>query len=95
MNTSTDKTQNSISLSDKAEAIGIILEQAEYTLDLLSGDYQTTGNYPIFMVISDLIVKARQQNNELIGALPEEHVPPVTAKRYPLPESVSDLVENR
>jgi hypothetical protein len=77
MNTSTDKTQTSPDLIGKVEAIGTILEQAEYTLDLLSGEYQADDGYPIFMVIDDLIVKAKQQNSELLRDLPKKHVPPV------------------
>ena len=88
MNTSTDKTQTSPDLIDKVEAIGTILEQAEYTLDLLSGEYQATGNYPIFMVISDLIVKAKQQTSALIGDLPKARMQPT----FPFSGELENLV---
>lgn len=77
MNANTDKAQNSPDLIDKAEAIGTTLEQAECALNLLFNEYQSSPHLPVFMVIDDLIVKAKQQNSELLGDLPKKHVPPV------------------
>jgi len=76
MNTSTDKTQNSPDLIDKAEAMGTTLEQAECALNLLFNEYQSSPHLPVFMVIDDLIVKAKQQTSALIGDLPKARMQP-------------------
>ncbi|TXH71843.1 MAG: hypothetical protein E6Q85_07210 [Thiothrix sp.] len=76
MNANTNKTQTSPDLIDQAEAIGTTLEQAECALNLLFNEYQSSPHLPVFMVIDDLIVKAKQQNSELLGDLPKKHVPP-------------------
>lgn len=76
MNANTDKTQTSPDLIDKAEEIGTTLEQAECALNLLFNEYQSSPHLPVFMVINDLIVKAKQQNSELLGGLSKARTPP-------------------
>lgn len=76
MNANTNKTQTSPDLIDKAEEIGTTLEQAECALNLLFNEYQSSPHLPVFMVINDLIVKAKQQNSELLRDLSKKHVPP-------------------
>lgn len=89
MNANTNKTQTSPDLIDKAEEIGTTLEQAECALNLLFNEYQSSPHLPVFMVINDLIVKAKQQNSELLRDLSKKHVPPA----FPIiHDSLSDLV---
>lgn len=76
MNANTNKTQTSPDLIDQAEAMGTTLEQAECALNLLFNEYQSSPHLPVFMVINDLIVKAKLQNSELLSNLPKKHVPP-------------------
>ena len=88
MNTSTDKTQNSPDLIDKAEAMGTTLEQAECALNLLFNEYQSSPHLPVFMVIDDLIVKAKQQTSALIGDLPKARMQPT----FPFSGELENLV---
>ena len=76
MNANTNKTQTSPDLIDQTEAMGTTLEQAECALNLLFNEYQSSPHLPVFMVIDDLIVKAKQQNSELLRDLSKKHVPP-------------------
>ena len=73
MNANTDKTQHSSSLTDKAEAIYTTLEQTTSILDMLALKHIKTPDYPVFMVLEDeLLGKAKQKLNDLIGDLPND-----------------------
>lgn len=77
MNANTNKTQTSPSLTDQAEAIYTTLEQATSVLDMLALKHIKTPDYPVFMVIEDeLLGRAKQQINDLMGDLPEASTPP-------------------